>query len=476
MPNAAPATRRGHRTRLGRYVERARAFRGMGWREVVPVVALAVALVVVYARSAPWVLVRVIPRVAGVGGGMLARLHGPICDRVVTAEGRVVDVRSGEEVCRLAPPEASATVRLVSASVSPDGRFVAGVRYPAEDESGDARHEEDAPWRRTVCLWDAGTGGHLRTITHPPGNGYRTPGAGTFFSPGGDRLLTFWTDTRCWETGTGKESFSIGGFEEPGTFSPDGSLLAVGAKGGGIALLDARTGEKVEGLPGRGSGASPVAFSPDGARILAEAGRAVQVWDRASKKPVMLLPGDRALVFASYSGDGSVIVACHTRSEHVDFFRRSFHLVATEGRTRIWDAESGELLTDIKGCRFGRLSPDGARIAGTLEVGTLETAAVWDAGTGEELCRLPLGYGEVVTAFLDDDDLLTYGIKHWRDALHLWRRRRPEWWWGHLCRIEVWMAAALGLLCLWQTLRRLSGSRAGAGQPENRREAGAGGT
>ncbi|MHC4201331.1 MAG: WD40 repeat domain-containing protein, partial [Planctomycetota bacterium] len=274
----------------------------------------------------------------------------------------------------------------------------------------------------------------------------------------------------------GKEIFSIGGFAEPSTFSPDGSLLAVGAKGGGIALIDARTGEKVDELPDRDGGASPLAFSPDGARILADAGRAVQVWDRASKKPVMLLPGDRALVSALYSSDGSMIVACHTRSEHVDFFRRSYHLVATDGRTRIWDAESGELLTDIRGCRFGRLSPDGARIAGALEVGTLETVAVWDAGTGEELCRLPLARGMVGAAFLDDDQLLAFGMRRWRNALRLWRRRRPEWWWGHLCRIEVWMAAALGLLCLWQTLRRLSGGEAGAGQPEDRREAGVGGT
>jgi hypothetical protein len=37
----------------------------------------------------------------------------------------------------------------------------------------------------------------------------------------------------------------------------------------------------------------------------------------------------------------------------------------------------------------------------------------------------------------------------------VYRRRFPERWWGHLCRVEVWAAAVFGMLWLGSVAKYL---------------------
>ena len=39
-----------------------------------------------------------------------------------------------------------------------------------------------------------------------------------------------------------------------------------------------------------------------------------------------------------------------------------------------------------------------------------------------------------------------------------WRRRHPEWWWGHFYRPEVWLAMFFGFTLLWRFINRKNGA------------------
>jgi hypothetical protein len=43
--------------------------------------------------------------------------------------------------------------------------------------------------------------------------------------------------------------------------------------------------------------------------------------------------------------------------------------------------------------------------------------------------------------------------------LRIYRRRYPEWWWGHLYRVEVWLAVLIPLFAIARSAlaRRASG-------------------
>ena len=39
------------------------------------------------------------------------------------------------------------------------------------------------------------------------------------------------------------------------------------------------------------------------------------------------------------------------------------------------------------------------------------------------------------------------------NTAHIYRRRRPEWWWGVFCLWEFWLTAAFAALLLWSIIR-----------------------
>ena len=72
-------------------------------------------------------------------------------------------------------------------------------------------------------------------------------------------------------------------------------------------------------------------------------------------------------------------------------------------------------------------------------------------------------------AFRDNDTLLAGEAPAVSAAYHaarsrvewvlVFRRRHPEWWWGHFYRPEVWLCIVLGTLWLWRVARWLRSRR-----------------
>lgn len=91
----------------------------------------------------------------------------------------------------------------------------------------------------------------------------------------------------------------------------------------------------------------------------------------------------------------------------------------------------------------GYQSPDGTRYLNNQHSGRpmvgFETA-IFDGKNSEELCRFETEYPH--TVFLTDDVLLC-SDPFSLDNNILYRRRHPEWWWGHFYRPEVWASIAL---------------------------------
>jgi WD40 repeat protein len=100
-------------------------------------------------------------------------------------------------------------------------------------------------------------------------------------------------------------------------------------------------------------------------------------------------------------------------------------------------------------------SPDFSRIALSDDDGSVE---IPDARNGQLLQLLPYGGSTGDVLFTPSGDgVLAAGV----GGIRLWRRRRPEWWWGHFYRPEVWAAVVFGLLWLRRVVTWATGRRRG---------------
>jgi WD40 repeat protein len=241
--------------------------------------------------------------------------------------------------------------------------------------------------------------------------------AAVVMSSGPDKKGSFETRLRMWETGTGKELYSI---EPPSgedswslgdiAMSPDGTrfVRANAEPPRNIAVWDAVTGKKLLAIPspGRFTGG----FSPDGKRIqgVVETKKGqridkleVKVWDAATGQELAThklsidTHGDLTILKATVSPDGKRVAA-------------PAMFVAPETTTFtygvcVWDTTSGKFLftlarysveidinnpASFKKVRpFGlfdvTFSPDGSRLA-AVDALTGE-AKIWDAISGKEL-------------------------------------------------------------------------------------------
>jgi WD40 repeat protein/tetratricopeptide (TPR) repeat protein len=137
----------------------------------------------------------------------------------------------------------------------------------------------------TARVWDPASGKQVgRSLRHS---------ASVFeaaFSPDGARVATGSTDrtARVWDATTGDPitpPLRHGGYVYGASFSPDGKWLATAsglpdASQGEVRLWDAATGEPLSPpLPGAPWGGHAPSFTPDGSRLVADAGGGVFVWD-----------------------------------------------------------------------------------------------------------------------------------------------------------------------------------------------------
>jgi WD40 repeat protein len=222
------------------------------------------------------------------------------------------------------------------------------------------------------------------------------------FSTDGQTLATGGKDVALWDWSAGTQISSLPGSADSVAFDPHGNRLAI-AGGDEVTVWDTARGEKLASFPSR-TGKPPVAFSPDGT-LLAIGGidfTTIVVWDIATRTEVasMTMPsstdapqeglGNSAIAF---SPDGALLVADATYHTGVVVFDvdRGEHIASLEG-----GVNCGPPLSLA-------FSPDGHTIAAGCSI---HSAAIvlWDQLLGTELARLQAD-GDVYTLAFSPDGL-----------------------------------------------------------------------
>jgi WD40 repeat protein len=327
------------------------------------------------------------------------------------ADGELLAVFRGHEdkiwACALSPDG----TRLASASFDKTVRLWdmaevlrAGVCHGHEGYvydvafSPDGRHLASAAWDNGVRLWDATTGRQIKILPGPgrtdPGNRYSDNSPGFLarlllalaFSPDGTQLVTGSRggQVQFWNLKDGRPPRTVplaGGGVDSLAYSPDGALVtaALGSTDAGLAkdprvvLLDAQSGAIVRTLAGHTDGVLAVRFAPDGRRLVSAGfDRTLRVWDAASGALLATRNGHADTVQGlAFSRDGTVLAS------------------ASRDRTvRLWDAQTWQPLgvlehaSTVYGVAF---SPDGTRLAAGCEDNTIR---LWDVAGCQEVAEL----------------------------------------------------------------------------------------
>jgi WD40 repeat protein len=224
-------------------------------------------------------------------------------------------------------------------------------------------------------LLDSDSGNEIRTIALGTSRAGSYPTAVTF-SPDGDRIATGRGDgaIQLWDARTGAQIGSTltgqTGQSTGVAFSPDGRQLATTSIDGTLRLWNIK-----QGLPM--SGPIPVltkaAISPDGRRIVALSGAAVEQWDTVTGEPLpTLLSGEDAGFSAFAVLDGGRIVTA-----------------ASDGTLQTWNLDTGQPLQPsvrIGGVTSDRrvvFSADGHTVAVADDEHSV--AQLWSGTTGRSL-------------------------------------------------------------------------------------------
>jgi WD40 repeat protein len=288
-----------------------------------------------------------------------------------------------------------------SCAFAPDGRTIAS-----------------GAWDDTVRLWDVASATELGVL-----RGHTDYASGVAFHPSGTLLLSYSGDRtyRFWDWRSGREVArqSEDGYIFDAAFTPDGALLVVGTDATGRMLhaRDARSGEIESALRESSSGVAAVAVAPGG-REAAAGGTdgVVRIHELPSFAFARASSPGVAVSSVAYSPDGARIVAARfdgavesldsatlvTRwltplsggeTFVVQFSPAGDRIAAggRDGRLRLIDARSGDIVASLLGHTDYvydlAWSPDGSAL---VTASGDKTLRIWDTAPAGERLRARL--------------------------------------------------------------------------------------
>lgn len=264
------------------------------------------------------------------------------------------------------------------------------IYIAATDKNGDDGWLSFDLWEISPSHVSTLEAGHVHSLAFSPDGTLASASGGVLAYPraGPHREIRLWDIDR-------QTAITLSGRANDLALSPGSTTLAAASRD--IALWNAETGQFLASLPGPGSHARSVAFSPDGTVLAAAYPDEIRLWDMDTHTRTATLPAGATVVAVSANG----ILASADRFEQItlwDMETLTSTAVETATSTHGWGP-------DVKALAF---SPDGSMFASGAFSSRVQ---LWNAYTGESVSVLGVHYGAPVSSvvFSPDGSLLASG-------------------------------------------------------------------
>jgi WD40 repeat protein len=256
-----------------------------------------------------------------------------------------------------------------------------------------------------VKIWQTQTWELVRTLEHPGGaHGLAWSRCGQFLASGGGTVKIWDSDGFLVQT-LGEQPVTI---VESVSWDAKGTRL-VSAGPRRVYVWNLEVGDPPLTLRGHVGPVASVSWNPDGRYLATAAGdypyrdNSVNIWEAATGRLLRTFTGDnRGMTSVAWSPDGKL-------------------LAATNGRIRIWDAETGKEVTAFGYGSHLTWSPDGKYLASD----GYPAAHVWDVETGQLVRDFP----GVVPAWSPDGRFIAVASPYSEGRLRVYEFETGELLW-----------------------------------------------